>query len=76
MKNSWKTAGLVALSAAVLAYPAYMLYKYIAAKSKQDDMDNEEGTHLSSIFHKKAKAHNRSLANGHIVNGHANHQHS
>ena len=68
MKNYWKAAGLVALGALVMYYPAMRLYKYIAAKSKEAAEGLEEEGHVvKQLFnHKRNKAHNRAEVNGHL----------
>ncbi|MBS1587752.1 MAG: hypothetical protein JSS82_19635 [Bacteroidetes bacterium] len=68
MKNYWKAAGLVALGALVMYYPAMRLYKYVAAKSKEAAEGMEEEGHLvKHLFqHKKHKANHRAAANGNL----------
>lgn len=60
--KNWKTAGLVALGAALLAYPAMRLYKYVAARRAAGA--NEDGVNhkpFLSAYRGNHKPHHRKL---------------
>jgi hypothetical protein len=70
MKKSLKIAGIVALAAGVLYYPALQLYKYMAKKRAGDSEHNEgEEVHIAKAFipayRGKHKPHHRHEGNGH-----------
>jgi hypothetical protein len=72
--NTWRNAGLIALAAGILAYPAYRLVKY--ALQKRRDMANaglEDGTLTKKLFNAYRgthKPHHRKAeANGHLQDG-------
>ena len=74
MKKYWKTAGLIALAAGVLYYPALKLYQYVASKKNSSDTNEKEETpekHILSAYRGKHKPHHRHAH----MNGQTDHQH-
>ena len=69
MDKKWKTAGLVALGAALLAYPAMRLYKYVAARRNAgEDMDGMIRKPFASAYRGNHKPHHRKvLQNGKLA---------
>ena len=67
--NTWRNAGLVALGVGLLAYPAFRLYKYLAARrnSSEEEVTNFK---LFPSYRSKHKPHHRKVeANGQLHNG-------
>ena len=52
MKANLKTVGIIALSAAILYYPAMKLYQYLAKKAREngDDKNAGEDGHVMKAF--------------------------
>lgn len=70
MDKKWKTAGLVALGAALLAYPAMRLYKYVAARRAAGDEDESGANHkpFASAYRGNHRPHHRKvLQNGKLA---------
>ncbi len=67
VNKTWRNAGLVALGVGLLAYPAFRLYKYLAARNNSGG----EVTHykLFPAYRGKHKPHHRKASS----NGHHNH---
>jgi hypothetical protein len=76
ISKTWKTVGIVALCAGVLAYPAFRLYKYIKQRGLKGEPveGNENGTtkSFSPAYRGQHKPHHRKAevsANGKLNEG-------
>jgi hypothetical protein len=68
MDKRLKTAGLVTLGAALLAYPAMRLYKYLAARRAAGNEDGVTHKPFASAYRGNHKPHHRKvLQNGKLA---------
>lgn len=71
VNKTWRTVGLIALAASVLAYPTVRLVRYAMQRRKDLNAEGETlTTKLFNAYRGKHKPHHRKAeSNGHISNG-------
>lgn len=67
ISKTWKTAGVIALCAGILAYPAFRLYKFIQQrrlKNMEPEETNGTSKSFSPAYRGQHKPHHRKVEAG------------
>ena len=67
MHKNLSSAGLILLAAGALAYPAYKLYQYLAARRNETAEGEEEHPMKNILPSLRGSRHKRKLEDGHIA---------
>lgn len=72
MNKTWRNAGLIALGAGLLVYPAILLYRYVSERMQNEGEEEGESTKKSfaPTYRKHGKPHRRKVeADGELQEG-------
>lgn len=73
MNKTTRNLGLITLAAGALAYPAWLLYKYVAGRMSSNNLQEEEHPHKAFAPNYRGKNKNRNRvhqeSNGQLTGG-------